>query len=156
MKLILALVDLSEGTSDVVRLAGRISLAMKSRLILLHVAMPDSEFVGGKERDDVSRKGIATELRRHHRELEILQLELRKLGADATALMVRSDSARGNPVGKIVEEVNRLAPDLIVLGSHARSRLFQMIAGSVSDAVLRKVCCPVLLVPRREARPKEI
>jgi len=29
------------------------------------------------------------------------------------------------------------------------SRLFQMIAGSVSDAVLRKVCCPVMLVPRR-------
>src|SRR5437764_4960937 len=103
MKLILALLDLSDGTSDVVRLAGRIALAMQSKLILLHVAMPNAEFVGGKEREDVSREGIAAELRRHHRELEILQLELRKMGADATALMVRSDSARGNPVGKIVD-----------------------------------------------------
>jgi len=152
MKLILALVDLSEATSDVVTLAGKIAASMKSRLIVLHVAMPDAEFVGSRERDDVSRKGIAAELRRDHRKLEILQLELKKLGVDAMALMVRSDSKRGDPVGKIVQEINRMKPDLIVLGSHARSRLYQMIAGSVSDAVLRKVCCPLLLVPRHSPR----
>lgn len=149
MKLILALVDFSEATSDVVTLAGKIAASMNCRLILLHVAMPEAEFVGSREREDLSRKGIAAELRGYHRKLEILQLELKKLGIDAKALMVRSDSPRGDPVAKIVQEINRKTPDLIVLGSHARSRLYQVIAGSVSDALLRKVCCPVLLVPRR-------
>jgi nucleotide-binding universal stress UspA family protein len=38
---------------------------------------------------------------------------------DAKGLMVRSESTRGDPVGKIVQEVNRMKPDLIILGSHA-------------------------------------
>src|SRR5260370_34893822 len=111
MKLILALVDLSEATSDVVTLAGKIAASMSSRLILLHVAVPDAEFIGGEERQDVSRKGIAPELRRHHRKLEILQLELKKLGADGTALMGRSDPSGGDPGSKIVREGNRINRD---------------------------------------------
>ena len=152
MKLIVALIDFSDVTSDLVTLAGNIARAMNSRLILLHVAMPDAELVKGREREDVSRQGIARELRHHHRDLEILELELKKLGVDALALMVRGDSSRGSPVRKIVEEVDRLAPDVVVIGSHGRRKLYQMLVGSVTDALVRKVRRPVLLVPSQVQR----
>jgi nucleotide-binding universal stress UspA family protein len=155
MKRILAFIDFSEVTSDLIRLAGELARGMNSRLTLLHVAMPDTEFIDGKPRDDCSRRGIALGLRRRRREMAILRLELTKLGTDATALLVRGGSARGNPTGKILQEIDRLAPDLIVVGSHPHGRLFKFVMGGTTEAVVRKACCPVLLVPRAAPRPGE-
>ena len=147
MKLIVALIDFSEVTSDLVTLAGQMARATGARLILLHVAMPDADLVDGHERQDASRRGIAVDLKRRHRDLEILQMEFKKLGVDATALMVRGDSVRGNPLEKIVEEVDRLAPDLIMMGTHGRGRLYQLLVGSVTNTVVRRVRRPTLLIP---------
>jgi len=147
VKLIVALIDFSEVTSDLVTLVGSLARATSSKLVLLHVAMPDAEFVDGEERPDSSRDGIASALRRRHRDLEILKMEFEKLGVETLALLARGHSPRGNPVPKIVDEVDRLAPDLIVMGSHGRGRLYQLLVGSVTDAVVRRVRQPVLLVP---------
>ena len=68
--------------------------------------------------------------------------------------MVRGNSSRGNPVGKIVAEVDRLAPDLVLMGSHGHGRLYEMLVGSVTNAVVRKVRRPVLLVPSQGAGAK--
>jgi nucleotide-binding universal stress UspA family protein len=147
MKLVLALVDFSEVTSNLVTLAGNVARGMNSKLVLVHVAMPDADFVDGKVRDNVSRDALAGDLRQRHRKLEILELELRKLGVDATGLMVRSTSSRGNPVNKIVDEVDRLGPDMVIMGTHGHGRLYEMLVGSVTNAVVRKVRRPVLVVP---------
>lgn len=147
MKLIVALIDFSDVTSNLITLAGELALALKCELILLHVAMPDADFIDDHEREDVSRQGIAGDLRHRHRELAILEAEVKKLGIEARTLMVRSDSTRGNPVSRIVQEVNRMKPDLVVLGSHVRGRLYQMIP-AVSQtpwcarSVVRSCWCP--------------
>lgn len=153
MKLIVALIDFSDVTSDLITLAGDFALALKCRLVLLHVAMPDADFIDDHEREDVSRHGIAGGLRHRHHELAILEAEVKRLGIDATALMVRSDSTRGNPAAKILQELDRLAPDLIVLGSHGRGKLYQLLVGSITDAVVRRSSRPVVLVPTRRASP---
>jgi len=133
MKLIVALIDFSEVTPELITLAGRVARGMNSKLTLLHVAMPDPDFVGDS--------------RNPHRKLEILELELKKLGVDAASVIVHGDSLSGNPVRKIVDEVDRLTPDLVVMGSHGHGRLYEMLVGSVTNAVVRKVRRPVLLVP---------
>src|SRR5690349_6626647 len=115
MKLIMVFIDFAEGTSDLVTIGGRIARAIGSKLILMHVAMPDAEFEGEELRTNVSRSGIAAELRHRHRALEILELEMKKLNTDVTALMVRGTSRRGKPAGKIIDEAKRRNPDLIVL-----------------------------------------
>ena len=153
MKRIVALTDFSEVTSDLINLAGKVARATGAGLILLHVAMPDSDIVNGKERVDHSREGIAAELKRRHHELQVLQLVLEKLGVDVMPLLVRSDSPRGNPVPKIVEELERLGPDLVVMGSHGHGRLYELLVGSVTAAVVRRARRPILLVPSpREER----
>jgi nucleotide-binding universal stress UspA family protein len=53
---------------------------------------------------------------------------------------------RGDVADEIVNEARSNQIDLIVMGYHARGRLEEAIAGSVSRSVLRKVDVPVLLV----------
>ena len=151
MKRIVALADFSDVTSDLVNLAGRMARDTGAELVLLHVAMPDADIVNGKDREDRSREGIAGELKRRHHELQVLQLVLNKLGVNVLPLLVRSDSPRGNPVPKIVEELDRLAPDLVVMGSHGHGRLYELLVGSVTAAVVRRARRPIRLVPSPRA-----
>lgn len=46
----------------------------------------------------------------------------------------------------IVEEAQDWSADLIVLGSHGRRGLHDMLLGGVSDGVMRRASVPVLMV----------
>jgi len=52
----------------------------------------------------------------------------------------------GKPAATILEAAAELRPDLVVMGTHSRSRLDQFLVGSVAEKVLRKVESSVLLV----------
>ncbi|MEO8257021.1 MAG: universal stress protein [Acidobacteriota bacterium] len=53
----------------------------------------------------------------------------------------------GQPVTSIVERAAGLGADLIVIGSHGSTGFERLLLGSVTDEVLRKAGCPVLVVP---------
>lgn len=54
-------------------------------------------------------------------------------------------------IGNIKEEILLLADewsaDLIIMGSNGRSGFDHFISGSVSESVIRKATCPVLVIP---------
>ena len=52
----------------------------------------------------------------------------------------------GKPATVILELVGASEPDLIVMGSHGRSKLDHLLLGSVAERVIRKAPCPVLTV----------
>ena len=83
--------------------------------------------------------------------LRKLESNYRDAGIDATTLLVRSTSARGKPIRKILQEITRVRPDLIVVGSHGHGLVHKVLLGSVSSAVVRKAPCPVVVVPARKA-----
>jgi len=58
----------------------------------------------------------------------------------------------GEPPLKIREIAKRLDADLIVMGTHGKSRLEDILFGSVTEKVLHHTGCPVLAVPP-EAEP---
>jgi nucleotide-binding universal stress UspA family protein len=147
VKTILVLIDFPDAAARLVTMAGDLGRALHGRIVLLHVAMPDSDFVGGELRPDFSRQGIAHYLRRKRRLLRAFQSELQRQGADATALMVRGRSARGVATKKILEEIDRRNPDLIIMGTHNHGALHHLLIGSTSEAVIRKSGRAVLLVP---------
>jgi nucleotide-binding universal stress UspA family protein len=153
MQKLLAFIDFSAVTPAVLKAATEIARAFDMKLVLLHVSTPDAEYEGNEIRTDLSRHGVAAEMRRQHRALHILALECRKLGVDATALLVKSASARGNPAPKIVREAARLRPSLIVMGTHGHGRFHELLLGSASSAVVHKAGCPVLLIPSRATKP---
>lgn len=147
MAVALAFVDFSHATITVVRMAREVARALGMKLILMHVSTPDVDAEGGQIRRDASRQGVAAEMHRYHKELNVLAAECTKLGVDTSALLVRGHSMRGNPVPKMIKELKRVKPALIVMGTHQHGGLFETIFGSASAKVIHKATCPILLIP---------
>lgn len=146
MESILATLDFSPVADAVLAQAVAMSERLGARLWLIHVAAPEPEFVGYEAGPQTVRDQRANELREEHRTLQHRADELRARGLDVTALLIQ-----GHPVEKIVEEANRLGVGMIVMGSHGRSGLARLVLGSVSEGVMRRATCPVLIVPALRA-----
>ena len=78
--------------------------------------------------------------------LESLE-EMRK-PLEALGFTVKCIVKTGYPWSVILDVEKKEAPSIIVMGSHGRSNLGDMLLGSVSDRVIRKSIAPVLLVKR--------
>jgi nucleotide-binding universal stress UspA family protein len=50
---------------------------------------------------------------------------------------------------EILAQADALKADLIVVGSHGRSGFERLLLGSITEKVLRKATCPVMVVPPR-------
>ena len=68
--------------------------------------------------------------------------------ADVSVKAVVRRSTR--PATAILDAARELGADLIVIGTHGRSGLSRLVAGSVAEEVLREAPCPVLAVRERE------
>lgn len=154
MAVALAFVDFSDATITVVRMAREIARVFGMKLILMHTSTPDAETEGQRLRTNVSREGVASEMRNYPNELKILAIECKKLGVDTSALLIRGRSSRGNPVPKMISELKRVKPALIVMGTHQHGRLFEAMFGSASTQVVHKAACPILLIPSQNRSVK--
>lgn len=94
MKTILAFIDFSDVTDAVVETSADLARAFKSKLFLVHVATPESDYEGDTMRADISREGVSDEMRDYHHKLQKLESNYRDAGIDTTSLLVRSNSAR--------------------------------------------------------------
>ena len=86
----------------------------------------------------------------HRKDIEkIKELSLEKLEELVRAhpdRKVRPLVKEGKPATTIMEVVAGIVPDLIVMGSHGRSKLDHLLLGSVAERVIRKAPCAVLTV----------
>ena len=86
----------------------------------------------------------------HRKDIEkIKELALEKLEESVRANPdqdVQVHVKEGKPATVILEMVAALEPDLIVMGTHGRSKLDHLLLGSVAERVIRKAPCPVLTV----------
>jgi nucleotide-binding universal stress UspA family protein len=142
--IILAAVDFSEVTREVVAALGRIGAAMPAKVILVHVAPPEPDFVGYGAGPDSVRAQVAAEHRERHQQLQRLAGELREGGVETTALLLQ-----GATVETLIEEAGSVGAGLIVLGSHGHGAVYDLLVGSVAEGVVRRSKVPVLLIPPR-------
>jgi nucleotide-binding universal stress UspA family protein len=56
----------------------------------------------------------------------------------------------GKPAAKIVDAAKNWPADLIVMGTHARNVVGEILLGSVAQGVLHKAPCPVMVLKPRE------
>jgi len=141
---LLVAVDFSPVTARQIDAVRRLA-APGRRVFVLHVAEPDPDFVGFEGGPDEVRDQIAAEYREEHRRVQELAAQLRDAGLEATALLVQ-----GPTVATILEQAERLEADALVVGSHGRSAIFDLVAGSVSSGIIRRSRVPVLVVPARD------
>ena len=139
-------IDFSEVTDLVLAEASKLGKALQSPICLMYVAEPSLapyfNIAGlGCGRNAMLEPGEAL-----REQLDSLQYKLA-----APDLVVSSSLLHGRPVEVIVKEAERLDPNLIILGSHGHGALQHLLAGSVCEGVLRRVACPVVIVPSRMA-----
>jgi nucleotide-binding universal stress UspA family protein len=141
MKLLVC-VDLSESTEIIVKKVEEITEALTTKVWLLHNAVPEPDFVEFKVDPQAARESLAKKFHVEHRQIQELANRMRKAGVDTTALLVH-----GATVETILEEASDLEVDMIVVGTHGRGAMYQLLMGSVSEAALHKSRFPVLVVP---------
>ena len=148
MENIVAAIDFSEMTPTVVERAAEIARSFGSQLWLLHIAAPEPEFVGYGTGPQSKRDWRAKTLREEHRYLQGQARELSQSGIKVTALLLQ-----GETVATILREAAKLKAEMIVVGSHGHGALHKAILGSVSEGIIQKASCPVLIVPSGHPTP---
>lgn len=147
MSEVLACVDFSDITDDVVAEGARLAQLSDRRLHLIHVAAGEPE-LAGYDRGPVAahtRDDRAGELLDEHQRLRELAARLEADGLTVVPLLLMGVTA-----DKIIEEADRIDAGTIVAGSHGHGALHHLLLGSVSEALLRHAKRPVVIVPVRK------
>jgi nucleotide-binding universal stress UspA family protein len=141
MKLLVA-VDFSDPTEKIFRVARRLATSLDASVWIVHAAEPEPDFVGYDAGPEVVRGQVAKELREEHRRLQEYAEQMREAGVEAKAILVQ-----GPTVEALLEMVDKQDTDLIIVGSHGRGMVAEMLVGSVSQGLIRAGRCPVTVVP---------
>jgi nucleotide-binding universal stress UspA family protein len=140
-KTILFAADFSENSREAFRAASSLAADDQARLIVLHVAelaRPSAEMArrGGLSAPILDQLGTDDD--------ETLFERLREFYVPNHAVDVSFRVKKGEIAHEILRTASSVAADLIVMGTHGRTGLRRLFAGSVATAVLRGAHCPVL------------
>lgn len=136
--------DLSPGGTAAVRyafeLAARLSTRERVKMHLLHVVEERrawSHRLLGRSADRRPVEEVAAEA----------EVGLRSLVPDEMADRVAVRVMTGRPEEAILHAARELAPDLVVMGEHARDPFGRLLTSDVARHVLHSAPCPVWFVP---------
>lgn len=140
---ILLATDLTGASSAATDQAIDLAVRLGARLLVVTVMEPTK---GG-----VARRGVRPETREvHARQAQAVVNEAQAAGVDASFLVWEGDAGDG-----IVAAAAAEGADLIVVGTHGRSTVGRFLLGSVSDHVVHRAGCPVLVVRPSDDDPPE-
>jgi nucleotide-binding universal stress UspA family protein len=138
---ILFATDFSETSNRAQGYAGAMAAAFGAKLLVVHayeapfMPVPD----GLAYVPPVDFQGLRAEL---EQELAKTKAQVRELGGREIETLV----VEGQPWREIVRTAAEWGCDVIVIGTHGRSGISQLLLGSVAEKVVRHAECPVLTV----------
>ena len=140
---ILVAVDLSGASPKILHYIKTLALNLSAKVWLVYAEKPDLGFVGfGPGRPESVLDQVADKFEEKRKELQDEADKLQGSGIDAKTLVVQ-----GAAVEVILDEASKLKADLIVVGSHGHGAVYHLLVGSVSEGILHRSSCPVLVVP---------
>ncbi len=144
---LLCAIDLEQGTEQVLQTAADVARLYKAELSLLYVMdSPLLTLTAGagplklpeNEAEAVARASVRL---RKQAEEQLAALSAR-MAPKANILILE-----GPPVaGRIIEAIERMRPDLLVVGSHGKRAIKRLLVGSVCDKLVHASPIPVLVV----------
>ncbi|HEY7556312.1 MAG TPA: universal stress protein [Candidatus Binatia bacterium] len=134
IKKILAPTDFSDLSASGVRYACQLAKEIGAELVVINIVALDESNVADKR-----------ELEQHKRQLDEFFTD--KVAGVGSGLSIRKVVEPGQPYSTIVYWAENERVDLIVTSSHGRSGLSRVLMGSVTEEIIRKSPCPVLVVP---------
>lgn len=154
MKLLVA-IDFSELAVRIIAEAEKLAGSLHAQVLLLHVIPSPSPIIDlphdAEMLDpmDVRHEKEEYPSLREAPESEKMLTIAAKLsagGIDTTVIIAQNDEAAA-----IIEECEKQNADMIMLGSHGHGALFHLLVGSVSEEVIRRASCPVIIVPSKKS-----
>jgi nucleotide-binding universal stress UspA family protein len=129
---------IEEATAEAVVLtAGELAPALGARVLLLHV-----------ERDPALFNSFPDRERERHRAARRGDEFLGTIGVLLPyGTRVEERVALGAPAGEIVAVAEDVGASLIIVGSRRRGTVLRTLTGSVSENVVRRASCPVVIAP---------
>jgi nucleotide-binding universal stress UspA family protein len=145
---ILFAADFSENSQDAFRTACSLAVEDKNRLFVVHVVEPDwvakaPHYLGQWVVPPSETESLDEFLQRHMGEVYV----------PTHPLDVQYRTTEGIAPEEILRLAEEIGADLIVMGTHGRTGLRRLLAGSVAVDVLRRARCPVLAL-RSHDRPR--
>lgn len=141
---ILVALDLSPSSQKIVKQVEVLFNLPSVKFWLLHVADPDPEFIGYADGPQYIRDAVAQQFHEEHKAIQAIATEMRNAQIDCTALLIQ-----GYCPDTILSEAQRLKANLIVVGSHGKNMMKQLILGSTSQAVIKDSKIPMLVIPTK-------
>jgi nucleotide-binding universal stress UspA family protein len=135
---ILVPTDFSGHADEALRVAVTLAQLTGAEVILFHVAQPPAVVTEAGPIEANPGKGEAGNLWKHFEHAQPTDPKVR-----VTHEVIVAD---GPGAGHILEILERLGCDLVVMGTHGRSWLKHRLFGSVTEEVVRRAPCPVMVV----------
>ncbi len=147
---LLVAIDFSEITEAVIDHTRTLASALKAEVFLLHVIAPSTPVLDIETDPDTAHPlqeseilpGATVTENRTHLQLHELAEKLRLNGISVSAHLAYNDE-----VDAIIKAAETFEAGMIVLGSHGHGAFYHLLIGSVSEGVIRKATCPVIIVP---------
>ncbi len=157
IKKILYATDLEEHARPVFRYAVSLAERYEATIVLLHVIEPLSpsaqslvaSVLPEGEVEALRTKGMARV--RENIEERLRDFCKEELGMDPEDCRIVDDArvVEGRTAAVIIDQATRARADVIVMGTHGRTGMSEMLLGSVAHKVIHRSTTPVLLVPLR-------
>jgi nucleotide-binding universal stress UspA family protein len=142
IKHILCPVDFSESSRRALGYAASIARWYGATVTVLHVIPPVSSL------SPATPAALYPPVVFTADDLERFERDLATFAAENCAVQPsRMLAVAGGVTSEIVRVAGELPADLLIMGSHGRSGFDRLLLGSVTEKMLRKAPCPVLIVP---------
>ena len=160
MKNILVPIDFSPVTSRVLKLGRELAKAFDARIHLIHVRqiiapLPANPLAyGGLGMPEIISVPVPEVIGQPAppNDKEDSKLEEWKKEIDRTGLEVTVHKPTGDVVEEILECARKAKVDAIVMGRHGHGAMYELLVGSVTEGVLKRATCSVVLVPSAEGK----
>ena len=136
--------DFSDVAAKALQYVKRLKEAGSREVIVLHVIDQSNLELLSSYSTIQDFVGIEREIeKRSSEEIALIVNELKQHG-----FSVKERLEKGVPLRVVLKVAEEENPSVIVIGSHGRSNLEEMLLGSVSEKVVRKAKHPVLVIKR--------
>ena len=112
-----------------------------SKVHIIHIAPPSREPPYNVD-SKMFHRVVANELHHKHGFLQNLEKCMQDVNIDATALLVQ-----GSIISTILQESERLAADLVIVGRHRHGPLYRALMDHSNKGLLAKCSCSIMFVP---------
>jgi nucleotide-binding universal stress UspA family protein len=144
MKTILAAIDFSDLTKTIIDRAIEQAEQQKANLCVIHVQNSVPAFIGSEIEPQLVSEQVQEEAKRIEADLNAIRDYVIGKGIENSVEIVQGPVAES-----IIQKATDKNCDMIVLGVHTHGLMYRAFIGSISTAVIKQACCPVLVVPQK-------